>query len=573
MRPRFIAAAAAAVAFLAFAAAIPRVPSPGPLGDEATEALSIASLWRDHDLRFEPADLERSYTLYQSGPRGLRLRSGDGGGTRTLATALPYVLAAVPAYAVLGDRGVVGFNACLFLLVAGVAWKLRGTAGDSGGLYAIGFVVGSAMLGYAWRLGPHAFEFAAVFGGLALWWEDRRQPTASLARSALAGGLLALGAAQQPLAVWIAVAVLCDLVLTHRRRRSALFAAAFVAVMIPFWYVQLREARSGEVRAFPEPAALDRGAEGWSEGETIAGLRGLHGLTESPGAAWRGVGYLLAGRHSGLLPFYPFVAVALVMFIAGPRDRPRWLLFAALAGATLCIAVERAELWGGPLSDLGDGRWAALAPAAFFLPGGLVRRRWLVLAAIATGLWILPAAFPRWERDGRPGWRAPAHAVLPVELTLLAAHRLDDYSLRVVGDVVWALPRREAFAEEGGKHGVWLLGASRAEVFLCSPRPLDHVSFKLFSFAPDNVARAGAGRSAVFARFDSEAKRADGVPISLAVSPIAADLGGFFPPPQHEYYYRLTLDSSAGGVPRRVWRKNPDARYLGTFVSFDGEAP
>jgi hypothetical protein len=285
------------------------------------------------------------------------------------------------------------------------------------------------------------------------------------------------------------------------------------------------------------------------------------------------MGYLLVGRHLGLLPFFPFVGVAIAMFIGGPRDRVRWLLAGALLAGLVVLAGERADASAVPLSDLGDPRWPALAPAAFFLPAGLVRRRWVMLAAVAAGLWALPCALPRFARDGRGTGDSVARRALPLELPLLAGRRLDDYAVRTVGDAVWALPRDSAFTEETNPRGVWLAGASTAEIVVVSPGPLADARFRLFSFAPGNEVRVRSGKAEVRSRFDSDGKRDFGVPVELPLDPIASDLGGFFPAPAREQYARLVIDVSGGGVPHRVWRKNPDLRYLGAFLSFDGGPP
>src|SRR4029079_11561198 len=120
----------------------------GPVGDQAADVLMVASLAHDHDLRFEAADLERSYSWFTSGPRGLVLASADGGATRSFARPGTFAVVALPWYAVFGPRGILVFNCLLCLALASFAWNLRGAGGDAGGLYALGFVLGSAALAF-----------------------------------------------------------------------------------------------------------------------------------------------------------------------------------------------------------------------------------------------------------------------------------------------------------------------------------------------------------------------------------------------------------------------------------------
>src|SRR5262249_33952297 len=112
-----------------------------------------------------------------------------------------------------------------------------------------------------------------------------------------------------------------------------------------------------ERRVFAEPESLDRvidgSADAWKDGALARRMEAWQALDARPLAALRRAGYLLVGRHQGLLPFFPFVGVAFAMFIGGPRDRPRWLLLAALVGALGWMALERADASSLPLPDLG----------------------------------------------------------------------------------------------------------------------------------------------------------------------------------------------------------------------------
>src|SRR6476646_405657 len=98
MRRRFIAASALALVALGFAVGLQRFPASAPLGDEATEALKVASLWHDHDLRVDAVDLDRSYRTFRAGPDGLVLTSTDGGATRRFAGPIAFTVLALPWY-------------------------------------------------------------------------------------------------------------------------------------------------------------------------------------------------------------------------------------------------------------------------------------------------------------------------------------------------------------------------------------------------------------------------------------------------------------------------------------------
>jgi hypothetical protein len=288
----------------------------------------------------------------------------------------------------------------------------------------------------------------------------------------------------------------------------------------------------------------------------------------------RNAGYFLAGRHAGLLPYFPFAFLAAALYLASSRDRARHLLAGALGLGCLALLVVYPGDWHGGTAALGNGRFAVLYPALLLLPGRLAARRALLLPFAAAGLWTAPAlAQPLEPRAPEPGpavyVRMPAFQALPLELTLL--HRLPGFGFRGCGDAVWVVPRHSFSTEEDHPRGVWVRGATRSQVIVVAPRPVDHLSFRAWSLSADNELILDSGRERVRVRFDTEGKRG-GTPITLAVRPAATGLG--FPPGGPGMsFYEIDLTTTDGLIPARRMPGNPDLRYLGAFLDFTGGGP
>ena len=112
-------------------------------------------------------------------------------------------------------------------------------------------------------------------------------------------------------------------------------------------------------------------------------------------------------------------------------------------------------------------------------------------------------------------------------------------------------------------------GASTSEIVLVSGGERAEIRFRARSLAEDNELIVESGEERVLVRFDTEGKR-NGAPVSLALKEAASDLGLF--PKGGEKIYVFTLTVSDGIIPARRLPGNPDPRYLGVFLDFNGSA-
>jgi hypothetical protein len=568
MRPRPVLLLCPALLLLALAWSLAGLRAPLPAGDEATSVMIVQSLWHDHDLAYRQPDLARAERIWDGGPSGLTLFTNDGGKTLRYGRPVAYPLAALPFYALLGLRGIAVFNMALFLAMAGAAlWHFSAEPGPVP-LLVGGFFFASAAFAWAFRLEPDVFLMACGFFPLLAWQRLRNRPEGARGHFAiLAGAGVLLGAAltaSPPLAL-LGLPILIDL--GARRRWRGLAALAGAALLAAGLLAVFQRVGTGEWSAFGGLQRRTFTAEFPLESPRDL-WQGYRGEEAAPGLAAglrllpRNLGYVLAGRFTGLLPYFPFALFALALYLLGPKDRSRHLLLAALLAYIGLVLIGHPHDFAGAPGFLG-GRYLALVyPAFLFLPGRLEARWSLALPYAAAGLWTAVAL---------TGSASPAFQRLPLELTLLPGDHLPGFSAQTWGGAVWIVPQSAFFAGEHHPHGVWVRGATRSEVIVVSPKPLARLAFTVYSLAADNVLTLDSGADRLTVRFDTEGKRG-GTPVDLAVKPVARDLG-FFPASPRELFYRFTLETTSGVVPARVDPKSHDPRNLGVFLDFTGEGP
>jgi hypothetical protein len=570
MRLRLLSILCPALLLLGLAWSLAGIRAPLPAGDEATTVLMVQSLWHDHDVAYREADLRRAVKIWDGGPAGLTLFTNDGGKTMRYGRPLAYPLAALPFYGLLGVRGLAVLNMLLFLAMAGAAlWLFQEETGLAG-LFVAGFFFASAAFAYAFRLEPEVFLMACAFFPLLVWQRLRKAPEHGrrhLAAFAVAGALLGAALTSSPLLALLGLPVLIDLA-GRRRWRVVLVLAA--AVLLAAGGLSLLQ-RAGtkewtafdgvQRRTFVSEFPLEGPRDLWQgyQGEEAASdLK--HGLKLLP----RNLGYTLAGRYTGLLPYFPFALFALGLYLFSSRDRSRHLLLAALAAYVVSVLLAHPNDFAGGPGFLGSRYLAVLYPAFLFLPGRISVRRSLVLPFAAAGLWTALAVVS--AASLQPYAQARAFQRLPLELTLLPGDRLPGFVDQAWRGTVWVLPSGSFFAEERHPHGVWVRGGTRSEVIVVSPEPISQVAFIAYSLSDDNEMILDSGADHLRVRFDTEGKR-NGTPVELAVRPAARNLG-FLP---RDFFYRFTLETTGGFVPARHDPKSHDPRDLGVFLDFTGE--
>jgi|GEM_PF-1106984 len=609
-RPLALAPLVCCALLLCLAVALPWQVPASPRGEEATFLMMVESLWHDQDLRCDPVDLARAYRYWNDGPTGLRL--GDGGAEGWFY-ALPVVpaLVALPFYGVFGPAGIPVLGVALLVLMVwlgGATARRRGPGGAQASLVGVALVA-SALAAYALRLEPTVITAAGVFVPLGLWlWLRRstpedatptepgfrwRRPAVALVAGVLLGAVFTI----EPLLLLLAVPPVVDLLLGRQRRLYRLVPLLLVGLLVTVGVVgALQRKGTGEWR----PAAPERSAARTFHG-SFPGEATYQPSPPPPrqvgegswhaGAAWlpTNAGLLLVGRYGGVLPYFPFALLAVFLFLRQGRrgGRAGWLLLGAVVAVLLLLLLREPHGYLGGTGAFGNRNFAILYPALLLLlllpvvPGpttGKPAGPWpfprfaTFLALGAAGLWTVPAVVSAWGAPGEDGQRhgrLAAFQLLPLEVPIAIHGGLEDFWVRAGGDALWLLPRHAFYAEEENPHGVWMRGATEAEVLLVTTTPRDTLTFPVQSVSADNVFTAQAGGGTVKVRFDSSEKQRS-TPITLLLGDGQATGSGGTP--GEGRVYRLRLASSDGLVPMRRDGRSGDPRYLGTFLAF-GDAP
>lgn len=584
MRFRPLHALCLSVLLLGLAGSIYKIHfPPGPVADEAAYVMITQSLWHDHDLAYDHRDLQRAYQTWDQGPYGMILFTRDGGRTMYYGKPYAYSLAALPFYALFGVQGLVIFNMAVWLAMFFAAWWFFQDQQGSPGLFLGGFFFASAAFCYVFWMQPEVFNMACVFFPLLLWqWLRKKEVwrTSDYWLLAGAGALLAAAFVSKEPTVLLGGPIAVDLL--WRRRWKGLAALALPAVLGLLFLLGVQWRMTGtwspyrdvQRRSFETDYPIESSKDLWQayRGTSFGSWSGL-GVETSSRMALRNVGYFLVGRHTGLLPYFPFALFALGLYLIGPKDRSRHLLLAAVLAYCALFLIMRPNNYHGGAGFLGNRYFASIYPALLFLPGRISARRSLVLPYAAAGLWTaavvaVPTQAITPEATLQAHVRMPAFQALPLELTLIGSGRIPGYAVRDWGQGAWLVPKHNFFTMEPHPNGVWVRGGSRSEVIVVSPEPLRTIRFIAYSLSPENVLTLDSGEDRVVVRFDTDAKR-NGTPVELRLEPVARDLG-FFPGAPQEHFYRFTLESTDGVMPARRYPNNQDYRYLGTFLDFTG---
>jgi hypothetical protein len=505
--------------------------------DEAAYYLMALSLAHDFDLKVEARDVDRAFSEFPFRPiENLILMTDDG--WRTVYYGKPYVysLFASPFAALAGGNGLLCFNMLLTLAMAamGFLYLRRFNADADAALFALGFTLLSVSFSYTFWLQPEVFNMAAVaaclFFGLP-------QPEESAARrrlafAALSGAALALAVYNKPMFGAVGLAPLAAYLVGKRdwKRAGAWLAGAALSVGIvagvavaftghPSAYLGVR--RQGVTLC--EPGVMPISPEVTESTGGVAAAQSPTGnawswLIRVPevtfGEVTENVGYFLWGRHTGLLVYTPFAALAIVLFLLhGRRSVERWVLLASLAGVALYFLVFIAWNWQGGGGFVGNRYFINAYPAFLYLVTRVTPRRLIVAGCAVAGLFLgtllltpFGAVVP--EPTLQAHVRNLPFRLLPYELSL---RNVPGYERKTIG-ALRVQGSKDVFLPRGDE--VWLRGGSRVELHLLSPRPLERMSFLLGSGTPENrvAVRLGKAREVVSFSEADEIRRLDLAP-------------------------------------------------------------
>lgn len=479
-----------------------RTPHGRVRGDEGTYLAMTESLARDGDLWFDRRDETRLEADGRPGRKAVILQRVE----EKVAYSKPVVfsLLGVPFYAALGGGGLIVLNA--LALAAGLAllalhlrriWPRAEILPTVGGFAVLGLLVPYV----PWRTSD-TLQAALTIAGLALClWEvrapldsaaadgdGRRRMLRLVAGGAMLGALISLRLTNAVIAVIPIVALW-----VNGRRRQALTVALAMTGAVAVG-AGVTWGLAGEPSPYLAVRATFNPQTGYPETTGLEGLQspfdydrasydGTKKIIEAPLASAYSAIYFVAGRHTGVLLYFP-LAVFLVGSAVRRADRTTWVVLLAVAGLAGFYLVFLPFNYFGGATCVGN-RYFLVSYAA--LPFALSRplgRRTLTAAWI-LGLVIAVSALFSVRANADRDTSTQNHAF--AGLFRLAPYESTAAGVDGVRDVYWNLDFGR-FVDPFARVGSWKFTLSSsdppAEVEVANLLPAAPLRFLVLSPAP-----------------------------------------------------------------------------------------
>ncbi len=625
--PGAIASVALGLLLLAFAASadLPRNGQGVPAfkGDEASYYSLAHSLARDFDFAFEHRDLARVWEEYPGGPEGIWLKRGktvhirrspqfpfvrwvkgeDPVRTRLYyAKSYIYPLVAAPFVFLFGTNGFLVLHALLlsfdlFVAYTFIAARSRPFVALA---YAVVFLLASVVPVHVIWLAPELFNFSLALYALFLWCYKEAAADRLIARgstflhgagsdylaAALVGVLIfskpthallfcpmiALAAGRRQWRRGIVMGIACTVV------AGGLFLAN-VAITGEFNY------QGGDRKTFYGSGGFPF-ANDWETFESIGAVRGREGVmvgdvlvnSHSLTVLRHNIVYFVAGRSSGLVPyFFPGLVSVLLFLVSGRRQRWQWLVGATITGSALLMILVWPFTYSGGGGPVGNRYFVSFYPLFLFLTPPLTGLASAAAALAIGALFTAKIVLNPYYSSFNPGEHLKSGPLrwLPLELTLLndlpVAFNPDRVKRPLGGSppVLAYFPDDNAYLPEGD--WFWVKGKSRAEVILRAPvADAGGGQFVTKAITRLGVDIENGGRpDRVTVSTGRESRTLDMKPAEVAHFDLAVPDGVPYrrDPQPTSYVYIVSIGTTSGFVPFLANPgKSPDSRFLGARV-------
>ena len=493
--------------------------------DESAYYLMALSLAHDRDLVLAEEDVDRVFAEfpYRWVPN-LIVMTDDGWKTAFYGKPYIYSLFAAPFAALFGANGLIFFNMALMMGMVwlGAIYLARFNDFGISALFSSLFFLLSSAFAYVFWIQTEVFNMAAVALSLFLALHRKDEETEpSLLRYAFSGAALALAVYNKPVFLAMVLPVAAGLLRPATWRRQGRHRLRGSAVRLAAWGLGLAlslGAVAGLATALTGHATPYLGVV--RQGVTVCepGVLPVEPIDEakSPGVArarsnsptgnawsWlfripevrarelaESVSYFLWGRHTGLLLYLPFGALAVVLFLlgSGRRSLERWLVLAALTVVAFFFLIFISFNWHGGGGFIGNRYFVCVYPAFLFLVTRIEPRWPLAGVSALAGLFLAPILFTPLGAGGpeptlQRHVRSAPYRFFPLELSLRNVpgyHRLKSGDLRLIG-------RKDQMLRDGD--ALWIRAADRVEIWMIATQPLETALFQVRSLAPNNRVR------------------------------------------------------------------------------------
>ncbi len=536
----------------------PGVPQ-GLKADEAAYYLMAMSLAHDGDLRLAEEDTVRLFHEFpHRATRNLIVMSDDGFETAFYSKPIVHAILSAPLARLFGANGLLLFNMILLVGMIWMGWDYlrRFNPGPLAALFSGGFFLVGATWSYAFWIQPEMLSMFGVMAALYLGL-DRESPDRDWRNRPglgifLSGVALAIPVYNKPMFALLALPVLVVPFLERSWRIVTTWFAGFVVAfgaisgaglgltghaspylggmqrvgvrvcepgVLPT--TQLAEAMADAAPQGVEPAVGEPSdaalpadlatadVEAAPTGEELQGAlasrRTFGWIFRIPpvtfGELFDNIGYFLWGRHTGLIVYFPFAALSVLLFLLNGRESlRRWALLVSLAGVAFVFLYWISWNWQGGGGFIGNRYYVSVIPAFLFLTTRIAPTAMPLVGFAMGGLFLGPLLLsPFGSMAPEPTLQAHTRNAplrwLPLELTLRNVpgyHNVRRGGVRFRGRTDQIVPRGDGF---------WVAGARTVNLVLSTREKLVEPVFLLRDVAPGTDVRVALGRGRQRATF------------------------------------------------------------------------
>jgi hypothetical protein len=612
--------------------------SSGFISDAATYYEMGHSLANDFDLEYRREDLVRVWLEYPGGPEGIFLKRGtdnDVSLSRSFpfitATAQPdadtsrlyygksyiYPLFAAPFVFVFGTNGFLVLHAVLMTLCFLCAYGFLAARSHpvAALVFALAFLFLSVAPIYMVQIMPDFFNLALTLIGYFFWCykETINEEAGRDARGAfkrwllgprsdiVAAVLLGIVTFSKPTNALLIVPLLASAALRGQWWRGLVIGGAFGSMVVALFALNIAitgewNYQGGDRRTFYNVITGYPGVQGGFPFQDERHQFDNTGLDMTTNRVPLEVlvsrdaildvfrynlGYFLIGRHTGFALYYFPGLMAVLLFLAGTRDRAvwQWLTLAAGIGSAVLLLLYMPFSYSGGGGPVGNRYFSGVYPVFLFLVPALHRAFSSVFTIGVSALFTAPVLSNPFYASFHPGEHAKVglYKALPVELTLVNDLPVNLTPARTRQPLGGTPPVFAYFLDDNiyNREGdaFWIRGESSGELLLRAPIDIE------------TTAQVSANRSLRIGRLEvhletgpvanqvrvttgAETRVVDMPPSSQQSFVLEMPRGvPYRPNPRFptNYVYALTIHSESGFIPFFQTGAN-DTRYLGVMV-------
>jgi hypothetical protein len=612
--------------------------SSGFISDAATYYEMGHSLANDFDLEYRREDLVRVWLEYPGGPEGLFLKRGTDNDVSLsasfpfiTATAQPdgdasrlyygksyiYPLFAAPFVLIFGTNGFLVLHAVLMTLCFLCAYAFLSARSHpvAALIFAFAFLFVSVAPIYMVQIMPDFFNLALTLVGYFFWCyketitEDARRDARGAVKRWLlsprsdlvAAMLLGIVTFSKPTNALLIAPLLASAALRRQWWRGVIIGGAFGSMVVALFALNIAitgewNYQGGDRRTFYNVIGGYPGAQGgfpFQDDRHRFDNTGLDMTTnrvplevlvsrEAVLDVFRyNLGYFLLGRHTGFAIYYFPGLMAVLLFLAGTRDRAvwQWLTLAAGVGSAVVLLLYMPFTYSGGGGPVGNRYFSGIYPVFLFLVPGLQRAFSSVFTIGMSALFTAPVLSNPFYASFHPGEHAKVglYKALPVELTLVNDLPVNLSPARTRQPLGGTPPVFAWFLDDNiyNREGdaFWIRGESTGELLLRAPIDIE------------TTAQVPANRSLRIGRLELHLETgpvANRVRVATGAETRVVDMPAssqqsfvlemprgvpYRPNPRFptNYVYALSIHSESGFIPFFQTGAN-DTRYLGVMV-------